>query len=160
LRDAQSDVNDLVAYLRANAATLGIDPDRITLWAFSGGGVFLSSALRDAPPYVRCLIAYYAALDVAPAMAGGEDAAKEFSPLQQLKLKGQAAPPLFVARAGLDDPTLNGELDRFAQEAMTRNATIDFVNHAAGHHGFDSRNDDERTREIIRRTIEFIRARN
>jgi acetyl esterase/lipase len=160
LRDAQSDVNDLVAYLRANAATLGIDADRITLWAFSGGGLFLSDALREAPPHIRCLIAYYAVLDVAPSEAGGEDAAKKFSPLHQLKQKGQAAPPLFVARAGLDNPELNGATDRFAQEAMTRNATIDFVNHAAGHHGFDARNDDERTREIIRRTIEFIRARN
>jgi acetyl esterase/lipase len=160
LRDAQGDVNDLVAYLRANAAMLGIDPERITLWAFSGGGLFLSNALRDAPPYVRCLIAYYALLDFAPSAAGGEDAAKEFSPLQQLKQKGQAVPPLLVARAGLDNPALNVALGRFAQEAMTRNVTIDFVNHAAGHHGFDFLDDDERTREIIRRTIEFIRARN
>jgi len=160
LRDAQSDVNDLVAYLRANAATLGIDADRITLWAFSGGGLLLSNALREAPPYVRCLIAYYPLLDIAPSAVGGEDAMKELSPLSQLKQKGQAVPPLFVARAGLDNPALNAALDRFAQEAMTRNVTIDFVNHAAGHHGFDALDDDERTREIIRRTIEFIKARN
>jgi hypothetical protein len=80
--------------------------------------------------------------------------------LHKLKQKGQAVPPLFIARAGLDNPAVNGALDRFAQEAMTRNVTIDFVNHAAGHHGFDFLDDDERTREIIRRTIEFIRARN
>lgn len=163
LRDAQSDMNDLVTYLRANAATLGIDADRITLWAFSGGGLLLSKALRDAPSYIRCLIAYYPVLDVGPSSAGGEDPAKEFSPLHQLRLmmlKGQAVPPLFVARAGLDNPAINTALDRFAQEAITRNVAIDFVNHAAGHHGFDTRDDDERTREIIRRTIEFIRARN
>jgi acetyl esterase/lipase len=80
--------------------------------------------------------------------------------LHQLKLKSQAVPPLFVARAGLDNPAINAALDRFAQEAMTRNVTIDIVNHAAGHHGFDALDNDDRTREIIRRTIEFIRARN
>jgi hypothetical protein len=80
--------------------------------------------------------------------------------MHQLKLKGQAVPPLFVARAGLDNPTLNSALDRFAQEAITRNVTIEFSNHASGEHGFDILNDDDRTREIIRRTIEFIRARN
>jgi acetyl esterase/lipase len=160
LRDAQSDVNDLVAYLRANAAKLGIDPDRITLWAFSGGGPMLSSAMRDAPPYIRCLIAYYAVLDATTPAADGEDGAKEFSPLHQLKQKGQAIPPLFVARAGLDNPGLNAALDRFAHEAITRNVTIEFSNHAAGRHTFDALNDDARTREIIRRTIEFIRARN
>jgi acetyl esterase/lipase len=156
----RSDVNDLVAYLRANAATLGIDPDRITLWAFSGGGLLLSNALREAPPYIRCLIAYYPVLDIAPSMAGGEEAAKEFSPLHQLKQKGQSVPPLFVARAGLDNPAINAALDRFAQEAMTRNVTIDIVNHAEGHHGFDVLDDNERTREIIRWTIEFIKTRN
>jgi acetyl esterase/lipase len=160
LRDAQSDVNDLVAYLRANAATLGIDPDRITLWAFSGGGPMLSGAIRDAAPYIRCLVAYYALLDIAGSGASGEGAQKEFSPLYQLKQKGQAVPPLFVARAGLDNPGLNSALDRFAQEAITRNVTFEFSNHAAGRHSFDVLNDDDRTREIIRRTIEFIKARN
>jgi poly(3-hydroxybutyrate) depolymerase len=156
LRDAQSDVNDLVVYLRANTATLGIDPDRITLWAFSGGGPMLSSAVRDAPPYIP----YYALLDSTISGANGEDAQKEFSPLYQLKQKGQAVPPLFVARAGLDNPGLNSALDRFAQEAITRNVTFDFSNHAAGRHSFDILNDDDRTREIIRKTIEFIRGRN
>lgn len=120
----------------------------------------LSSALRDAPSYIRCLIAYYAVLDATTPAAVGEDAAKEFSPLHHIKQKGKAVPPLFVARAGLDDPELNGALDRFTQEAITRNVTLEFSNHTAGPHSFDIHNDDDRTREIIRRTIEFIRARN
>jgi dienelactone hydrolase len=160
LSDAQRDVNDLVTYLRANNATLGIDPDRITLWAFSGGGPMLSSAMREAPPYIRCLIAYYALLDSTISGADGEDAQKEFSPLYQLKKKGQAVPPIFVVRAGLDNHGINPALDRFAQEAITRNVTFEFSNHTAGHHSFDILNDDDRTREIIRRTIEFIRVRN
>ena len=160
LKDAQSDVNDLVAYLRANASALNIDPERIILWAFSGGGLMLSGALREAPPYIRCVIAYYTLLDTPSSSASGEDSLKEYSPLNQLKLKGSAVPPLLIARAGLDNPALNSALDRFAQEAISRNTTVELINHAAGRHSFDTLNDDDRTREIIRRTIEFIKARN
>jgi len=99
VRDAQADVDDLIAYVRANATTLGIDPDRLTLWAVSGGGLLLSHALRDTPPYLRCLIAYYALLDMPPGAGGlSEEARQELSPLHQLKQKGRAVPPLFVAR--------------------------------------------------------------
>jgi pimeloyl-ACP methyl ester carboxylesterase len=162
LLDAQNDLIDLITYLRTNAVRLGIDPDRITLWAFSGGGPLLGRVLRDSPPYIRCLVAYYALLDPPPSASstGPEGSSIEFSPLQQLKQKGRAVPPLFIAKAGLDSPALNGKLDLFVQEALKRNVTIDFSNHASGRHAFDILNDDERTREIIRRTIEFIRACN
>jgi hypothetical protein len=33
------------------------------------------------------------------------------------------------------------------------------LNHPAGNHAFDTRNDDARTREIISHTLAFIRAR-
>src|SRR5581483_2211427 len=145
VRDAQADVNDLVAYVRANAATFGIDPERITLWAFSGGGVLLSNALREAPAYLRCLVAYYTLLDLPPGAGGlSEEARLEFSPLHQLKQKGRAVPPLFVARAGQDMPALNSVLDRFVQQALASHVTIDFSQHATGQHGFDILNDDER----------------
>lgn len=59
LSDSQSDVMALLAYVRNNAASLGIDKDRIILWSVSAGGVFLSQPLRENPPYIRCIVAYY-----------------------------------------------------------------------------------------------------
>jgi len=64
LLDAAADVDGAIAHVRANADELGIDPDRIALWAFSGGGPFLSAAMRDRPPFVRALVAFYAILDL------------------------------------------------------------------------------------------------
>ena len=58
LPDSQSDVMDLMAHLRANAESLGIDRDRIIVWTVSAGSLFLSQPLRDLPPYVRSLFAY------------------------------------------------------------------------------------------------------
>src|SRR5215510_11775929 len=98
LRDAQSDVNDLVAYLRANAATLGIDADRITLWAFSGGGLLLGNALREAPPYVRCLIAYYALLDGRGRGCEGVVAA------ESVETEGPSRPPALRRQGRIGQP--------------------------------------------------------
>ena len=64
LPDAGADVADLVAHVRANAASLGIDPERLALWAFSGGGPFLSAGLRERPGWLRAVVAYYAVLDL------------------------------------------------------------------------------------------------
>lgn len=55
LSDSQADVMDLIAYVRDNAETLGVDPERLTLWAFSAGGLFLSRPLREANSYIKCL---------------------------------------------------------------------------------------------------------
>jgi acetyl esterase/lipase len=141
----------------------GVDKDRIVLWAVSAGGIFLSQPLRDTPPYLRCLIGYYAELDLqneraaAPASVSTETL-REYSPVYHLEKSSAKIPPIFIARAGLDDVNLNDGLDRFVQTALRKNMTIDLANHATGHHGFDVEDNNDRSREIIKRTIEFIKA--
>ena len=163
LGDSQADVTDAVAYVREHADELGVDRDRVVLWAVSAGGIFLSRPLRDAPPYVRCLVAYYPELDLqgeraaAPASVSDETL-REYSPVYQLGRGGKGAPPIFIARAGLDDADLNAGVDRFVQAALSKNVTLDVVNHATGHHAFDTEDDNDRSREIIRQTVAFIRT--
>jgi hypothetical protein len=53
---------------------------------------------------------------------------------------------------------LNEAIDRFIAVALRKNATIDVMNHPTGQHGFDFRDDNERTREILARTVEFIQT--
>jgi hypothetical protein len=62
-------------------------------------------------------------------------------------------------RAGLDHPFLNAGIDRFIQQALATNACIDVLTHPTGRHGFDILDDNPRSREIIARTLEFLRAR-
>jgi acetyl esterase/lipase len=163
LADSQSDVMDLIAYVRDNAESLGVDKDRIILWALSAGGIFLSQPLQQLPPYIRSIIAYYSELDLqnqrkaAPASVTDETL-REFSPVHHLGNKDKNVPPIFIARAGLDDKELNDGIDRFVQLALSRNLTVEVVNHATGHHAFDIEDNNERSREIIKRTIEFIKA--
>jgi acetyl esterase/lipase len=164
LLDAAADVDGAIANVRADADGLGIDPDRIALWAFSGGGPFLSAAMRDRPPFVRALVAFYAILDLRAKPPGASAAVtdemrRDFSPLVHLGTEGTGMAPIFIARAGLDHPLLNGPMDRFIQEALARNLTLEVMNHATGRHGFDILDDDARSREIIARTLDYLKAR-
>jgi hypothetical protein len=43
--------------------------------------------------------------------------------------------------------------------ALAVNVSLDLLNHPAGRHGFDILDDDARSREVIARTIDFLRAR-
>jgi acetyl esterase/lipase len=163
LRDSQSDLNDLIAYVRDHADSLGVDQDRIVLWAVSAGAIFLSQTLRDPPPYIRCLVSFYGELDLqserksAP-QSVSDETLREFSPLYYVGRSKQGTPPIFLARAGLDDPDLNASADRFLQTAVSNNLAIEFMNHPTGHHGFDVDDNNDRSREIIKRAIEFIKA--
>jgi acetyl esterase/lipase len=162
LADAGADVADLVAHVRANAGSLGVDADRIALWAFSGGGPFLTAPLRERPAWLRAVIAFYAALDLQQPPPGadsgiGDDLRRSFSALYALGEDARTAPPILVARAGLDHPWLNGGIDRFVQTGLATGATLDLMNHPDGRHGFDILDDDARSKQIIRRAVEFLR---
>ena len=163
LHDSQSDLNDLLDYVRNNAESLGVDKNRIVLWAVSAGAVFLSQAVRDVPPYIRCLVSFYGELDLqserkAAPVSVSDETLREFSPLYHLNQNKHGIPPMFLARAGLDDPDMNSSADRFVSAALNRNLLVDLMNHPTGHHGFDVQDNDERSREIIKRAVEFIKA--
>jgi acetyl esterase/lipase len=160
---AQGDMQAAIDYLRGHADDLGVDADRIAVWVFSGGGPLLAWCLRDRPSFVRCLLAFYAILDLRhllPPDAGAEMGAR-FQALSPAAHLGAAAAtlPIFVARAGLDSAVVNTSIDTFVREALAANMSIDLANHSAGQHGFDILDDDERSREIVTRAIAFAKAR-
>lgn len=162
LADAGADVADLLAHVRTNAASLGVEPERLALWAFSGGGPFLAAPLRERPAWLRAVVAYYAVLDLqqpppGPASGVDDEVRRSFSAIRGLGEDARSAPPVLVARAGLDGPWLNGGIDRFVLSALERGATLDLLNHPEGSHGFDVLDDDARSKQIIRRTLEFLR---
>jgi acetyl esterase/lipase len=164
LPDAADDVRAAERYVREHAGGLGIDPERVAFWAFSGGGPFLSLALKGAPAHVRAVVAFYAVLDLGEQPPGApesisDETRRELSPLHQLETEGGRVAPILVARAGLDHPLLNATIDRFVGRALAVNVSLDLLNHPAGRHGFDILDDDARSREVIARTIDFLRAR-
>jgi acetyl esterase/lipase len=162
LPDAREDVAEAVRHVRSEAASLDVDPGRLAVWVFSGGGPLLAAHLRGRPPWLRAVVAYYAVLDVRKAPPGARDTLaprgrREFSAVEALGADARAAPPLLVARAGRDSPWLNAGVDRFVHEALAKGATLDLLAHPDGRHGFDILDDDARSRQIIQRTLAFLR---
>jgi dienelactone hydrolase len=111
-------------------------------------------------PYVRCLIAVYAFLDVQQSALHRDhepaERVKQYSPIEHLGEKRAQQIPMFVARAGLDEiPTMNDSIDRFIARAIRENANVTVMNHPTGVHGFDNQNDDDRSREIMGFLLDF-----
>ena len=161
--EADQDVAALVAHVRAQAADLHVDEERLALWAFSGGGPFLSRSLRERPAYVRALVAYYPVLDLRqlPPGATEEPSLEErtrLSPAAQLGPGARGLPPILVARAGRDDAWLNSTVDAFLREGLQRGAPLELLNHPSGRHSFDILDDDDRSHEIIARTFDFLKT--
>jgi len=111
---------------------------------------------------VRCLIAFYSFMDVRQSdYRKTEDAEtlKVFSPITYLNKNPNRIPPIFIARAGRDEvPTMDDSIDRFIKEGLVANIALTFANHPQGVHGFDNQNNDNRSREIIRTALEFMKA--
>ena len=149
-------------YVRANAARFGADPDRICLAAYSAGGPLLTLGFDEKRPYVRCLVAVYAFLDVQQSSLHREHETpalvKQYSVIEHLGAKRAREIPMFIARAGRDEiPTMNDSIDRFIARAIRENANVTVMNHPVGVHGFDNQNDDDRSREIMESLLEFAR---
>jgi dienelactone hydrolase len=155
------DVAAAIAYVRAHAAELNIDPGRLCLAAFSAGGPMLSPYLRDAPGYIRCIVAYYPIAEIEDSAVHKASETPEtlaaWSPLRQLDKPGRKA-PMYLARAGHDEiPQLLGGLDRFIAEAVKRDYPITLANNPGAPHGFDITEPTPRTLEILDETFAFLK---
>jgi acetyl esterase/lipase len=162
--DGVEDTHDAIAYVREHAAEFGIDAERLAVWTCSAGGpTAFPWLLRESPPWLRALVAHYSILDlrVAPIYGEpgpGEEQAHTMSPAAALAETTNPVPPVLISKAGLDDPLLNESIDRFVNVALARNVTLDLMTHPSGHHAFDVLDDNARSREIIARTLEFLRT--
>ena len=87
-----------------------------------------------------------------------EDEVREFSASTYLEEAASKLVPMLITRAGLDAPELNVTIDSFLKEASAKNVTLDFMTHPTGHHAFDVLDDVARSREIIKRTLEFLKS--
>src|SRR5262249_55414421 len=156
------DVRAAIDYVRANADKYNVDKDCICLIAYSAGGPMLSVAMNGEMPFVRCLVAFYAFMDIQQSNFRETETAgtlKAFSPITHLQKEPDKIPPLFIGRAGRDEvPTMDDSIDRFVREALAKNIALTLMNHPQGIHSFDNQKDDDRSHEIIRSAIGFMRT--
>lgn len=163
VKEVIDDIDTLVNYLIENADNLNINKDKIAIWSFSGGVPFgLYEGMHDYFNYIKCIIAYYGFGDLTSVRKllnfniQDEDV-KKYSPISLIGENSSKLPPLLIARAGLDNSIINESIDKFIIKALKNNLTIDICNHSTGGHAFDLFNDNDRTREIIAQTLNFLK---
>jgi dienelactone hydrolase len=132
-----ADFTRVVRYAVSHGAELGVDPERVAVYAASGNVSTAFPVLEDpATAGVRAAVIYYGA-----------------APIEHFRLD---LPVLYV-RAGLDRPPVNAAITQLASLAASQNAPVTLLNHPTGYHGFEVRNDDDASRDIIERTIDFVK---
>ena len=89
----------------------------------------------------------------------GEDQAALHSPVRYIGDGDYTGAPIFIARAGRDSAAINRSVQTMVRNAIAANAFFEIMNHPDGRHGFDVRDDVDRSREIIARTFAFIKTR-
>lgn len=135
---APGDFEALVAALRARASTLKIDPSRMVLWSGSANvRLGLPAAMNPKNDFIRGAVVYY---------GDGE--------IESIRLDL----PLFYARAGRDVPQFNQRIDALIVRALAANAPWTVANHHSGVHGFDAFQPDEVSRDIVTRTLAFMKS--
>jgi hypothetical protein len=163
-REPEADLHALLQYARQQAAALGIDGDRLGLWASSGNvPLALSILMRAGGGYLKCAALCYGYMLDLNGTTGVAEAARKFGFVNPSAGKSVAdlpqALPLFIARAGQDEmPHLNETIDRFVAQALTHNLPLTLVNHPKAPHAFDLFHDCEVSREIVRQILSFLQC--
>lgn len=132
------DCEALLGYLQKNVKQLNIDPGKIGLWTCSANArTGMRMAYKTRPGIIKALVVYY----------GGPDS------LGQLR---QNLPTLMV-RAGLDAQFLNTGIDNFIQSSLQQDIRIEMINYVNGIHAFDIFTNTDESRDIIVKTVEFLK---
>jgi dienelactone hydrolase len=114
-------------------------------------------------PTVLCQVSFYGPMDLrtdgsrtAPGIAN--ELLAEYSPITHLEQRGAGMPPLLIAKAALDRPGINDTIDAFVERATALGAPVELEVHEEGRHAFDVIDEGERSRQIIHRAIDYMRA--
>ena len=138
---AERDFQLLVDHLYSNAKTYGADREAIAVYAGSGN-VFTALPIIESPKQtkVKAAAIYY-----------GTGPVNDFR---------RDLPILFV-RAGLDRAAMNGSatsgMTALVASAIAQNAPVTVINNPGGHHAFEMIDDDDATRDVIDRTLAFVK---
>lgn len=155
------DAFTLLEFLRCEADQLQIDPARIAIWSCSGSVPNAINVLHQ-DSSVRCAALLYGfMLDTAGSVVLQETAETiGFSNPHEGMENFPENTPILVIRAGKDEfPGLNESIDNFETEAIARNSPVSVIRYPEGVHAFDILDDSQRSIEMIKLCVGFLRLR-
>lgn len=158
----EKDLNILLQFLQDRADEFYIDRNRLGIYSCSANvPTALVNCMDKTKKYFRCAAFYYGYFlmtdqEYFPEIESLSEKMGFSTPKLNAELKLRDDLPLLIVRAGLENvPHLNNTIDHFISKAVSQNLQINFINYAEGQHGFDAYDDNDRSREIIKETIDF-----
>lgn len=158
---ALSQLDQVLAWLAAQGEGRGLDTKRVSVIAFSAGGLLAPSLIEDKRPLAVSRIAlFYPSTGIVP----GSPSEPLTSPAlaQRMSLQKSAAAiagrklPLLILRAGGDQMKgLNTLQDETVKVLLGADALIEVVNLPGAPHGFDARLESPAVKDAIDRAIAF-----
>ncbi|WP_030276231.1 dienelactone hydrolase family protein [Streptomyces sp. NRRL B-24484] len=144
---------DLAAAVDLLRADPRVDPDRIALWCFSGGGLLLADALAAPGPWLRCVAASYPVLAPLPAWGPVNP---RFRPVEAVRAAGRL--PVVLTRVGRENPAIAAGVAEFLDAAGVCGAAVEVVDLPDGPHGFDTAEPGEPSRRAVERAMRSVLA--
>ena len=135
------DIVDLINFIRSNADKYKVNSNHLSTFSFSRGvGKSFDKIVRENTGYLKSMVFYYG----------------KISPT--LSHKKLTLPPIFIVMAGRDKFFNHDCNDKFVSTMKRNGNDIKLVSHLTGEHAFDIRNNDMRSVEIIKQTVEFLKT--
>lgn len=127
----------------------GVDPDRVALWFFSGGGPLAADWLAAAPPWLRCVALTYPLLGPDP-----EWGEIPFDAVAALPVSSRL--PVLLTRVEHEFPAAARTQDAFVAAARSHQVPIEVIEVAGGQHGFDSLDHTAESRAAVTRAMNWV----
>jgi hypothetical protein len=158
----EKDLNILLQFIQDRADEFCIDRNRLGMYSCSGNApLAFVNCMDKTKTYFRCAAFYYGYLLMTDLenIREIESISERFgfsAPKLDAGSKLRDDLPLFIVRVGQENnPHLNSSIDHFISKAVSQNLHIDLINYREGQHGFDAYADNDLSREIIKKTIDF-----
>ncbi|GAB3836282.1 nuclear transport factor 2 family protein [Kribbella italica] len=146
LLTAADDVEAAVGVLRADPR---VDPGRVALWFFSGGGLLAGEWLDSRPDWLRCLMLTYPMLATPPGVDELVNAAEVIGKQKDKDL------PVLLTRVGRERAELAGPVAEFVSAG---GAALDIIDVPKGQHGFDMLDHTEESRAAVTKALDWAIA--
>ncbi len=163
---ALSQLDQVLAWLAAQGEGRGLDSKRVSVIAFSAGGLLAPSLVEDKRPLAVTRIAlFYPSTGIVPGSPSEPLTSPELA--QRMSLQKSAAAiagrkmPLLILRAGGDQMKgLNALQDETVKVLLGADAAVEVVNLPGAPHGFDARLESPAVKDAIDRAIAFAIREN
>jgi dienelactone hydrolase len=149
IKEAGEDIAAAVDRVRAHPR---VDPDRIAVWFFSGGGILMGNWLSEPPSWLRCVAASY---PICPTQEELGDVG--ISPNEALRSAGDL--PILLTRAGQEQADLAEAVEVFVATAADAGANLEIIDVPDGQHGFDVVDHTDQSRAAVERALDWVGSR-